>query len=332
MSFPPRLLDDIRARLTLSEVIGGRVKLMRAGREFKGLCPFHREKSPSFYVNDDKQFYHCFGCGAHGDVIGFAMRHDNLSFPDAVRDLAARAGLPVPETTREEIHAASITKDALALMETTTKWFADQLYAPKNRDVLAYLEGRGLTPETMANFRLGYAPDDERALVAHLTASGYTPDLMTQMGLIKIRDRDQSAYAFFRDRVMFPVMDRSGRVIAFGGRAMPEHMRPPTRGDYKPSKYLNSPETPLFHKGRTVYAIAHARTAAAAGDPIIVVEGYMDAIACHQAGLRGVVAPLGTALTDEQITLLWRLMPSHEKIIHLCFDGDDAGRRAAWRA
>jgi DNA primase len=332
MSFPPRFLDDIRSRMTLSDHIGQRVKLSRAGREFKGLCPFHKEKSPSFYVNDDKQFFHCFGCGAHGDVIGFTMRHDNLSFLDAVRDLAARAGLAMPEYSPEDAVRAEAQKTLHALMDRAAEYYQAQLNAPKYRDVMAYLTGRGLTSDTIANFRLGFAPGDDRDFLAHVRAGGFSDEQIILAGLSKKRDKDGTIYGFFRDRVMFPVMDRTGRVIAFGGRILPDHMRGPDRGDFKPPKYLNSPETPLFQKGRTVYAVSHARAAALEGQPIVVVEGYMDVIACHQAGVRGAVAPLGTALTEDQITLLWRMMPGPDHTIHLCFDGDEAGVRAAERA
>jgi DNA primase len=332
MSITPRFLDDVRARLTLSEFIGRRIKVTRSGREYKACCPFHKEKTPSFYINDDKQFFHCFGCGAHGDVVGFAMRHDNLSFPEAVEQLAAQAGLKMPEQSPADIERAASEKSLFAMMDVATKWFEEQLVDKRNREVLEYLTGRGLTMETISGFRLGYAPADDQLLRKHLLAEGYNDDDMLSLGLIKKREKGGDPYVFFRDRVMFPVADRSGRVIAFGGRVLPEHLRPPTRSDFKPPKYINSPETPLFFKGQTVYALARARQAARDNQPIIVVEGYMDVIACHQAGFGGVVAPLGTALTEEQITLLWRLMPGPERIVTLCFDGDGAGRRAAERA
>lgn len=332
MTITPRFLDDLRARLTLSEVVGRRVKITRAGREFKACCPFHKEKSPSFYINDDKQFFHCFGCGAHGDVVGFTMRHDNLSFIEAVEALAPQAGLQMPAQHPEDIERAKTEKSLYALMDDMAKWFEAQLHDPHNREVMEYITKRGLTPDTIAGFRLGYAPADDQKLRTHMLSLGHTDEELLTMGLIKKRERDGSPYAFFRDRVMFPVADRAGRVIAFGGRILPEHMRPPQKSDFKPPKYINSPETPLFYKGQTVYALAQARQAANDGQGIVVVEGYMDVIAMHQAGFRGAVAPLGTALTEEQMTLLWRLMPQQQKIITLCFDGDNAGRRAAERA
>lgn len=330
--FPPRFMDDIRARIALSDLVGRRVKLTRAGHEYKACCPFHKEKSPSFYVNDDKQFFHCFGCGAHGDIFGFSMRYDNLSFPEAVERLATEAGLQMPQFSPEDATRAATQKTLYTLMESATQWFQDQLILPKNRDAYEYLTGRGLTSETISNFKLGFAPDDDTAMIRHLIHQGFTEDQIIEGGLMKHRENTGAPYAFFRDRVIFPVMDRSGRVIAFGGRAMPDHLRPPKNPNFKPPKYLNSPETPLFQKGKTVYAVSHARAAATAQKPIIVVEGYMDVIACHQAGMTGAVAPLGTALTEDQILLLWKLIPGPERTIILCFDGDPAGQRAAARA
>lgn len=331
MSISPRFLQDLRDRLTLSEIINRRVKLTRAGREFKGCCPFHREKSPSFYVNDEKQFFHCFGCGAHGDVLGFTMRHDNLSFPEAIEILATQAGMEVPRQTQEDKDYSKKEKSLYALCEDTAKWFEAQLHESKNREVLAYVTGRGLSDDTINSFRLGYAPSDDQALRSHLNAQGYNDAQMIEAGVIKASTTaGRAPYSFFRDRVMFPVTDARGRVVAFGGRILPEHMRPPQKSDFKPPKYINSADTPLFHKGRTLYAGQHARLAAK-DHPLVVVEGYMDVIACHQAGFRGAVAPLGTALTEEQISLLWKMIPHDEKEPVLCFDGDEAGYRAALR-
>ncbi len=334
MSLNPQFMDEIRSRLTLSDVIGARLKLTRAGREFKACCPFHKEKSPSFYVNDDKQFFHCFGCGAHGDVIGFVMRYDNLSFPDAVEKLAASAGMKMPETSADDVRQAQAQKNFYAVMESAAAWFESQLNLPKNSAVHAYLTGRGLSPTTIQNFRLGYAPSDDLALYRHLKSAGFDDAVMRDMGLIKTREKDGRAYGFFRERVMFPVCDRSGRVIAFGGRILPDSLRADSAGarDFKPPKYLNSPETPLFQKGRHLYAQAQARSAIGQGQDAIVVEGYMDVIACHQAGVTGAVAPLGTSLTDDQMILLWKMIPRPEKTITLCFDGDAAGQAAASRA
>lgn len=332
MSLSPRFLQDLRDRLSLSEIIGRRVKLTRAGREFKGCCPFHREKSPSFYVNDEKQFFHCFGCGAHGDALGFVMRHDNMSFPEAIEALAAQAGMDVPRQSFEDKQQSTKEKSLYALCEDAAKWFEDQLHDVKNHEVLEYVTGRGLSGDTIHSFRLGYAPGEDQLLRKFLKAQGYTDAQMIEAGVIKTSNTaGREPYSFFRDRVIFPVADARGRVVAFGGRILPEHMRPPQKGDFKPPKYINSADTPLFHKGRTLYAGQHARLSAK-DHKLIVVEGYMDVIACHQAGFRGAVAPLGTALTEEQIALLWKMIPHDEKEPVLCFDGDEAGYRAALRA
>ena len=332
MTIPPRFLDEIRSRLALSDIIGRRVRVTRAGREFKACCPFHNEKSPSFTINDDKQFFHCFGCGAHGDVIGFVMRHDNLSFIDAVEQLAAEAGLQMPKPDPESVRKAERARDLHTLMEATTKWFTDQLFAPANRNVLEYLQGRGLNRPTIEAFRLGFAPHDRQALRSYLKAEGYEDKAMLEVGLIKTSEKSREPYVFFRERVIFPVADRRGRVVAFGGRVLPDHMRVPDQGDYKPAKYINSSDTPLFDKGRMLYGESLARQAAREGLPIMITEGYMDVIACHQAGFRGAVAPMGTALTEDQILSAWSMIPDGEKLPILCFDGDEAGRRAASRS
>ncbi len=332
MSIPPRFLDDLRTRLTLSDVVGKKVKLTRAGREYKGCCPFHREKTPSFYVNDDKQFYHCFGCGAHGDVIGFTMAEGNLSFIEAIEQLAAQAGMQVPESRPEDIERAKVQKDLHAAMEEACRWMETQLYEAENADVLEYMVKRGFSEETLNNFRIGYAPDNDKAFKAHMLESGFSIQQLLDCALLKPSTRGGEPYGFFRDRVMFPVSDRRGRIVAFGGRILPEHIRPQTNPNFTPPKYLNSSDTPLFHKGRMLYGDSHAREAAREGHTPIVVEGYLDVMACHQAGLKGAVAPLGTALTEEQILLLWKMCPEDEKRPVLSFDGDNAGLRAASRA
>lgn len=325
-------MQELRDRLTLSEIVGRKVKLTRAGREYKACCPFHGEKSPSFYVNDDKQFYHCFGCGAHGDAVGFVMQHDNLSFIEAVEVLASQAGLQVPQQSAQEVEASKREKSLYALMDDAARFFEAQLRDSRNRDALRYLQERGLPDDVIAAFRLGYAPADGQALRTYLAAREYTEAQMVEAGVIRKSDKGKEPYSFFRDRVMFPVADRRGRVVAFGGRVLPEHLRPLAPGAGKPPKYINSSETALFHKGRMVYGESHARQAAAEGASIVVVEGYLDVIACFQAGWRGAVAPLGTALTDEQILNLWKIIPGEEKCPILCFDGDAAGQRAAVRA
>ena len=333
MALPPRFLDEIRNRLTLSDIIGRRISVKRAGREFKACCPFHNEKTPSFTINDDKQFYHCFGCGAHGDVIGFVMQHDNLDFMNAVEMLAADAGLQMPKPDPEAAQKAQKEKSLYDVMEEATQFFASQLTKPENADVQDYLNTRGLGGTTQRNFRLGYAPADGQALRKHLSLKGFKDDMMIEAGVLKESARGGDPYIFFRDRVMFPVADRRGRIVAFGGRVLPDHIRPPNpNSDYKPAKYINSSDTPLFDKGRMLYGEQHARHAAREGHSIVVTEGYMDVIAAHQAGFKGAVAPMGTAMTEDQIANLWSMIPGDEKIPVLCFDGDNAGRQAASRA
>ncbi len=318
MAIPPEFVDELRQRLSIAAVIGGRVRLQKRGRDHVGLCPFHREKTPSFTVSEDKGFFHCFGCGAHGDVVGFIMRSDNLSFPEAVDRLARDAGLQVPATTPEERQREERRATLHTLLEAAAAWFEAQLRAVVGRPALDYLKRRGLGDDTIARFRLGYAPDARTALRDGLTRSGFGESLMLEAGLLVRPEDGRPNYDRFRGRVMFPIADRRGRVIAFGGRIL----------DQGEPKYLNSPETPLFHKGRTLYGLALAPKAAREGGEIVVCEGYMDVIALAEAGFSGAVAPLGTALTEDQIAALWRLAP--EPV--LCFDGDAAGQRAAARA
>jgi len=329
MALPPSFLDELRARLPLSGIVGKKLRLQRAGREFKACCPFHNEKTPSFYINDDKQFYHCFGCGAHGDVIGFTMRFDRLSFPEAIETLAAQAGLQVPQDTPLERERFDREKHLYQLLDRTTAWFEEQLFAPAGREALAYLRERGLSDDGIRRFHLGYAPNDSQSLIRVLTKEGYTLDEMLAVGLIKKAEDRNEHFSFFRHRVMFPVGDRRGRTVAFGGRVM---------GDGEP-KYLNSPDHDLFHKGKLLYGLSRARAAINQGQPIVVVEGYMDVIALVEAGYQGAVAPLGTALTEDQLSILWKLLPpldtrdpARDYSPILCFDGDNAGIRAAARA
>lgn len=332
MTIPPQFLDELRSRLTLSDVIGRKVSLKRTGREYSGCCPFHNEKTPSFTVNDDKQFYHCFGCGAHGSVIDFVMNHDNLSFIEAVEALAAEANMQVPKASPEAVKKANLAKSLHALLEDATKWMEAQLRAPENEPAYKYVRDRGMSEEQLSSYRIGYAPGDRQAIRQALNAKGYTDKQMIEAGVLRPPGKDGQPYAFFRDRIMFPVPDRRGRVVAYGGRILPDHLRPPETGDYTPAKYMNSSDTPLFHKGRMLYGEPHARQAAIDGEPVIVVEGYVDVMACAKAGYKGAVAPLGTALTEDQVTLLWKMIPQDEKVPILCFDGDNAGRRAAVRA
>jgi DNA primase len=319
MAFPPRFLDELRQRVSLAEIVGRRVKLIRRGREFTGLCPFHNEKSPSFSVVEDKGFYHCFGCGAHGDVIGFTMQTENLSFPEAVEQLARRAGMEVPQESREERERAAREATLQGAVDAACAFFEKMLHAPEGRAALAYLERRGLDDATIRRFRLGFAPDGRDKLKRAVMSGAISESLLLEAGLLRKPEGGGETYDYFRNRVIFPIGDRRGRIIAFGGRVM---------DDGQP-KYLNSPETPLFNKGRNLYGWALARVAAAKDDPsAIVVEGYMDVIALHRAGFVTAVAPLGTALTETQIEELWRMAP--EPV--LCFDGDAAGQRAAARA
>jgi len=320
MAFPPGFLDELRSRISLSGLIARRVKLVRRGREFAGLCPFHHEKTPSFYVVEDKSFFHCFGCGAHGDAIGFAMRADNLDFIEAVEKLAGEAGLAVPQATPQERERAQRQKTLLEATEAAAAFYEERLWAPAGARAREYLQGRGLDPETIRRFRLGWAPDERQALRRALNPE-FSDPLLIEAGLRR-RPAEGEPSDYFRNRLMFPISDRAGRVIAFGGRVL---------GDVQP-KYLNSPDSPLFEKGRVLYGWSAARAAVIRdeerGPGAIVTEGYMDVIALHQAGFATAVAPLGTALTEFQLHELWRLTP--EPI--LCFDGDAAGQNAALRA
>lgn len=334
MALGSHFLDELRSRLTLSEVIGRRIKVTRAGRESKACCPFHHEKTPSFTINDDKQFYHCFGCGAHGDVIKFVMEYDNIGFMDSVELLAAEAGVPVPKQTRADRAKVKEERSLYDLMDDATSIFESCLLDPSHADALNYLLERGISRETIKQFRIGFAPDHPQALRKIMLDKGYSDAEMIKAAVLrpaKDSGRNKEPYAFFRDRVMFPVPDRRGRIVAFGGRILPEHMRPPQRSDFTPPKYMNSTETPLFHKGRMLYGEPTARRAAAEGRVLILVEGYMDVIACVQAGVGGALAPMGTAVTEDQILTIWKMIPDFNKVPILCFDGDNAGRKAAGR-
>ncbi len=318
MAIPPGFIDELRNRLSVSEIVGKRVKLVKKGREFSGLCPFHNEKSPSFTVNDDKGFYHCFGCGAHGSALDFVMNTEGLSFPEAVERLAIQAGMEVPQDTPEQRERSEKRNTLYDVMEAACAFYERSLRMPEGRIGLEYLRTRGLSEETIKRFRLGFAANTNGALKAALKREGMDDALMIEAGLlIQPDDSARSPYERFRERVMFPITDRRGKVIAFGGRIL---------GDGKP-KYLNSPDTPLFHKGTILYGLAQAREEAYKREQIIVTEGYMDVIALAQGGFSNAVAPLGTALTEEQIQLLWKMC----KTPLLCFDGDAAGQRAAAR-
>ena len=319
MRYPQSFLDEIRARLPVSEVVRRRVTLKKAGREWRGLSPFNPEKTPSFFVNDQKGFYHCFSSGKHGDQFRFLMETEGLSFRDAVERLASLAGVPVPAATPEEEKREARRKTLHEVVELAAKFFEESLQARTGARARGYLADRGLAPATIARFRIGYAPAERFALKEYLGAKSVPVEDMVEAGLLVAGDDIPLPYDRFRERVMFPIADFRGRIVAFGGRALDPDA---------PAKYLNSPETPLFRKGGLLYNGAAARAATQKGASLIVVEGYVDAIAMVSAGFEATVAPLGTALTEDQLILLWRM--AEEPI--LCFDGDAAGRRAAYRA
>jgi len=319
MRFSPQFLDELRARLPVSEVVGRRVKLRKAGREWKGLSPFNQEKTPSFFVNDQKMAWFDFSSGKNGSIFDFLMLTEGVSFPEAVERLAAQAGMALPQANPEEEARDQRRKTLNEVVELAARFFEATLASRLGAKARGYLADRGLDPATQLKFRLGYAPAERFALKEHLGKEGISTEDMVEAGLLVAGDDIPVPYDRFRDRVMFPITDLRGRVIAFGGRALEKDAQ---------AKYLNSPETPLFHKGATLYNIAAARVAAHKGAPVIAVEGYVDVIAMVTAGFEATVAPLGTALTADQLVLLWKM--ADEPI--LCFDGDGAGRRAAYRA
>jgi DNA primase len=335
MRFTPQFLDELRARLPVSEVVGRRVKLRKAGREWKGLSPFNKEKTPSFFVNDQKAMWFDFSSGKNGNIFDFVMLTEGVSFPEAVERLAGQAGVAVPVMTREAEEREERRKTLHDIVELAAKFFEATLASRAGARGRGYLADRGIQSSTQLKFRLGYACAEQYALKEHLGAAKIVVEDMIAAGLLVAGDEIPVPYDRFRDRIMFPISDWRGRVIAFGGRALEKEVA---------AKYLNSPETPLFHKGSTLYNLAAARQAASsaahhagAATPhapdnfsacVIAVEGYIDVIAMVTAGFEATVAPLGTALTAEQLALMWRM--ADEPI--LCFDGDDAGRRAAYRA
>jgi DNA primase len=319
MRFTPQFLDELRARLPVSEVVGRRVKLKKAGREYKGLSPFQQEKSPSFTVNDQKGFYHDFSSGKHGDIISFLMETEGVSFTEAVERLASMAGMALPAVTPDAARQDQRRKTLYDVMDLAAKFFCDTLASRFGAKARGYLADRAITPATQLQFRVGYAPGERFALKEFLGAQGISTEDMVEAGLLIGGDDIPVPYDRFRDRVMFPITDIRNRVIAFGGRALEKDV---------PAKYLNSPETPLFHKGDNLYNLAPARQATHNGAPLIVVEGYVDVIAMVTSGFGGAVAPLGTALTENQLALIWKM--ADEPI--LCFDGDRAGKKAAYRA
>ncbi|RKF18368.1 DNA primase [Altericroceibacterium spongiae] len=318
MALSPQWLDELRARITLSSVIQRTTKLQKAGREWKACCPFHNENTPSFTVSDEKGFYHCFGCGAHGDVIRWMTDQRGLSFMDAVKELAEEAGMEVPRPDPRESRRAEQRAGLHDVMQAAQDWFRHNLSAPEGKIARDYLATRGFDPHTIERFGFGYAPPGRTALKNALPA---IEEAMLIEGGLRIAVEGRDTYDRFRERLMLPIQDARGRVIAFGGRLLDS-----TRKDAP--KYLNSPDTPLFDKGRTLYNLHRAAPASRQSNRLLVVEGYMDVIALAAHGIEEAVAPLGTALTERQIELLWRVVECPV----LCFDGDAAGQRAAMRA
>ncbi len=320
MRFDDRFMDELKSRLRLSDVIGRTVKLKRQGREFVGLSPFGKEKSPSFYVNDEKGFFHDFSSGKHGDLIGFLQETERLSFREAVERLAAEAGMQLPAEDPRAVEVEQKRQGLSDWLELAAKWFEAQLKRPPGDAARIYLKKRGLPEDQWARFRLGFAPGGRSGLKDYLIAKGAHPGELVEAGLLIAPEDGSTPYDRFRDRIIFPIADARGRVVSFGGRAMDAEAR---------AKYLNGPETSLFHKGGMLYGLQEARRllhVAGEDRPLVVVEGYMDVIACQRAEIAA-VAPLGTALTEDQMAALWRLHPEPT----LAFDGDAAGQRAASR-
>ena len=317
---PQSFIDDLLNRTDIVDVVGSRVQLKKTGKNYSACCPFHNEKTPSFSVSPDKQFYYCFGCGAGGNALGFLMDHDKLDFPQAVEELAQRAGLDVPrEESRGQRTRQPVDSPLYPLMEAACEYYRNALRQHGARRIAVdYLKSRGLSGEIARDFGIGFAPPGWDNLLKHLDGDGLQQKALIDAGLLIESAETGRRYDRFRDRIMFPIRDSRGRVIAFGGRIL---------GDDKP-KYLNSPETPIFHKGKELYGLYEARQHNRDLDEIMVVEGYMDVIALAQQGLRNAVATLGTATSEEHIKRLFRVVPS----IVFCFDGDAAGRKAAWRA
>lgn len=314
MAFDPTFLDELRQRTPLTSLIGRRHKLSRSGRNWKTCCPFHGEKTPSFYIYDDH--FHCFGCGAHGDAMSFVMQSDGSTFPEAVEKLASEAGMEVPKNDPYQEEKEQERRSLHEVLARVQAFYRSNLYRPEGRKGLSYLTKRGLREETLERFGLGWSGDG-RSMAAALGAEGITVEQLAHVGLMRLDEAGQPRGELFFNRVTFPIRDRKGRVISFGGRII---------GDGQP-KYLNGPETPLFSKRRTLFNLDQATQAVRKSGELAVVEGYMDVIALDQAGLKGAVAPLGTALGEEQLALLWRLTPAPI----ICLDGDQAGQRAALR-
>ena len=316
MAVPPEFIEELRVRTTLSDLVGKRVKLVPKGSRLAGLCPFHSEKTPSFYVNDSEGFYHCFGCGVSGDAIGFLRESDGMDFMEAVRYLADVAGMAVPNHAPQDSEKAEQRKQAIDALEFAAKFYQTNLDSSVGKGASEYIRSRGLDAHIISQFMLGYAP--RSGLYPSLQQRQFPKELIVQSGLAGISERDGQPYDYFRDRLMFPIQNRQGRVIAFGARAL---------GEAQP-KYLNSPEGPTFSKKAVLYGWTQARALLRQGLPLLVVEGYMDVIAVSASSVAAALAPLGTALTEQQIQLVWKLHPDPI----LCFDGDVAGQKAASRA
>ncbi|MDP5103146.1 MAG: DNA primase [Erythrobacter sp.] len=317
MAITPQWKDELRARITLSTLVMRTVKLTRAGREWRGCCPFHDEKTPSFYVNDQKQFYHCFGCGAHGDAISWMVDHQGLAFIDAVKELASAAGMEVPAPDPAMAKRAEQRASLIDVTDAAQAFYVHSLAGPGGKVAREYLDRRGFSAATLNEFGFGWAPDDRQALPKAMAQFG--EDMLEGAGMRAANEQGER-YDRFRGRVMLPIQDARARVIAFGGRILDKRDGV--------AKYLNSPDTDLFDKGRTLYNLHRAAPAARQTGRVVVVEGYMDVIALANVGIADVVAPLGTALTEMQLELLWRMVDAPV----LCFDGDVAGQRAAMRA
>ena len=316
MALPQQFMDELRRRVSLSSVIGKRVKLIPRGNRMVGLCPFHQEKTPSFHVRDDDGYYHCFGCGVSGDAISFLREQESMGFMDAIEHLAGLAGMTVPEQQKLSPEEREQRNSMANMLEEAARFFEQALHKDNATHAKTYLEKRQVSQSSQARYRLGYAPAN--GLLSHLQTLGFRPDDIVNAGLARRSTRDQSLYDNFRNRLMFPIRNPRGEVIAFGGRALADDQEP---------KYLNSADSPMFHKKLVLYGLKEARERIKEGLPVIVSEGYMDAIAIDQYQVAGAVAPLGTALTEEQMLLLWKSTEAP----YLCFDGDAAGQRAAAR-
>lgn len=320
MRFPPAFIERLRSHFLMSEVIGKRISVKKFGREWKACCPFHNEKSPSFTINDEKGFYHCFGCGAHGDAIEFIRKYERLSYPEAIETLARDAGIAMPEVSPETVRKIEAYKMQQDVVESACLWFERQLHSASHAEALAYVEKRGLRPETIRLFRIGFAPDERTSLHKHLTSNGYSLQQQIEAGLVSTSEEGK-IYDRFRGRLIFPIRNASGKVIAFGGRILNNNNR-------NIAKYLNSPETDLFKKGEVLFNLDLAKKPAREKNTVVVMEGYMDVVSTAQSGIDYAVATLGTAVTPEHMRLLWQL--SKEPVF--CLDGDAAGQRAMLRA